>query len=155
MNSFPRLRPSPALALALAALFFALGGSAFALTGKSSPQPRCQTGAVRAIAVVTGDPLHGIQNLPGQFTGQARFFARRFNCAGGPVQVRKLSAGTYAVRFVGLANPSVVATPLSADAVGAAAQPLPDGSFQVTMHAVDTQQNHLPPVDVSFVVVAF
>lgn len=155
MHSILRFRPSPAFAVLLAALFFALGGSAFALTGKSSPQARCQTGAVRGIAVVTGDPLHGIQNLPGQFTGQARFFARRFNCTGGAVQVRKLSAGTYAVRFAGLSKPSVVASPLSSDAVGAAVQALPDGSFQVTMHAPDTQQNHLPPVDVSFVVVAF
>lgn len=155
MRSVLRFRPRPALVLSLAALFFALGGSAFALTGKSSPQQRCQTGAVRGIAVVTGDPLHGIQNLPGQFSGAARFFARRFNCAGGPVQVRKLGAGTYAVRFVGLANASVVASPLSADASGAAVQQLPDGSFQVTLHGTDTPQNHLPPVDVSFVVVAF
>lgn len=150
------MRPSPALVVSVLALFFAIGGSAYALGAvTASPQPRCQPGAVRGIAVVTGDPLHGIQNLPGQFSGAARFFARRFNCGGGPVQVRKLAAGTYAVRFVGLAKPSVVASPLSSEAVGAAVQPLPDGSFQVTMHAASTEQNHLPFVDVSFVVVAF
>ena len=150
------MRPSPALLVSMLALFFAVGGSAYALGASSaSPQPRCQTGAVRGIAVVTGDPLHGIQNLPGQFSGQKRFFARQFNCTGGLVQVRKLGAGTYAVRFAGVSNPSVVASPYSDTAVGAAVKPLPDGSFQVTLHAIDTAQNHLPPVDVGFVVVAF
>jgi len=45
-------RPTPALVISLAALFFALGGTAFAVGSKSAPQARCQTGAVRGIAVV-------------------------------------------------------------------------------------------------------
>src|SRR5262245_27069147 len=113
---------SPSLLVALLALFFALAGTSFAIRSAAKPHLRCKTGAVRGIAVVTGDPKHGIQNMPGEFTGQARFFGRRFNCAGGAVQARKLGAGTYAVRFVGLASPTVTANPLSATASGAAVQ---------------------------------
>ena len=62
-----RLRVSPALVVAGLALLFALGGSAFAIGQRAAvPQQRCQNGAVRAIAVVTGIPGQGIENLPGQ-----------------------------------------------------------------------------------------
>ena len=47
MHRFPR--PSPALFISLLALFFALGGTAFAIGQKSTPQARCQTGAIRAL----------------------------------------------------------------------------------------------------------
>jgi len=74
-------RPSPSLVVAGIALLFALGGSAFAIGQKTAPQPRCQAGAVRAIAVVTGVPGRGIENLPGDFTSNAQAFGRRFNDA--------------------------------------------------------------------------
>ena len=48
--------------------FFALGGTALAVSDAVRPQARCTTGAVRAIAGVTGDPARGIGNLPDRFT---------------------------------------------------------------------------------------
>ena len=64
-----RFRPSPATAIAAAALFFALGGSALALSDAVRPQPRCANGAVRGIAAVTGVAGQGIANIPDQFSG--------------------------------------------------------------------------------------
>ena len=56
---------TPGTAIALVALFFALGGSAFAvgerIQSRSVAQQRCANGAVRGIATVTGiaGPGHG------------------------------------------------------------------------------------------------
>lgn len=100
-----RLRTTPATAIALVALFFALGGSAFAvgerMQAASANQQRCANGAVRGIAVVTGDPARGIQNIPDQFVGTANLFSRRFNCTGRAIQVRRTAIGVYEIRFVG------------------------------------------------------
>ena len=73
-------RPSitPGTVVALIALFFALGGSAYAIgeraQGSAVAQPRCANGAVRGIAVVTGSPSQGIANLPDSFTSAAGLF---------------------------------------------------------------------------------
>ncbi len=68
-----RLSITPGAALGLIALFFALGGSAFAVGERiQSPavaQQRCTNGAVRGIAVVTGNPSAGMANFPDTFTG--------------------------------------------------------------------------------------
>ena len=65
MNHLLRVRrPSPALAISALALFFAVGGSAFAVGQRVAvAQPRCANGAVKAFAYVTGDPTVGIHNL--------------------------------------------------------------------------------------------
>jgi hypothetical protein len=83
-------RPSPAAAIALLALFFALGGSAFAIGQKVKPQPRCQAGAVRGIAIVTGRPNAGISNVPDQFTTDRSYFGFSWNCTGGAVAIRRV-----------------------------------------------------------------
>ena len=61
--SRPRLTTTPGTAIALLALFFALGGSAFAvgerIQSPSVAQQRCANGAVRGFASVTGDPSKG------------------------------------------------------------------------------------------------
>ena len=79
-----RLLPSPALVVAGVALLFALTGSAFALGQKSPPRNRgAQNGAVRALAVVTGVPRQGIENLPDNVHGGPdRRSVARFNCTG-------------------------------------------------------------------------
>ena len=88
---------SPALVLAALALFLAAGGSGYALGHKATaPQPRCAAGAVRGIAVVTGDPLKGIENLSGDYSSAAKLFGYRFNCSGRAVQVRKAPSLTSA-----------------------------------------------------------
>src|SRR5207248_8335495 len=97
-----RLRhPSPALVVALLALFFALGGSAFAISQKVKPQARCQPGAVRGIAFVTGQPSSGIGNVPDQFTTDRSFFGYSWNCTGGTVAVRRVPStpGAYEIGF--------------------------------------------------------
>jgi hypothetical protein len=108
-----RLSLTPGAALGLVAMFFALGGSAFALgdaiTGPTVAQQRCANGAVRGIAVVTGDPSKGIANLPDQFSSAGVLFSRRFNCSGRAIQVRRTGIGVYELRFVGNAAPTAIA----------------------------------------------
>ena len=75
------LRLTPATGVALIALFFALGGSAFAIgTRTAVAQTRCAQGAVRGIAIVQGEPLKGIANMTDQFSASPALFARKFNC---------------------------------------------------------------------------
>jgi hypothetical protein len=108
-----RFSITPGTALALVALFFALGGSAFAvgerIQSPSVAQQRCANGAVRGFASVTGDPSKGMANIPDQFSGANVLFTRKFNCTGKAVQVRRLDIGVYEVRFVGNAGGTVLA----------------------------------------------
>ena len=76
------MRVSPSTILAGAALFFALGGSAVAVTDAVRPQPRCQPGAVRGYIAVNGDPAKGIANIGDAFTSARSEIGARFNCAG-------------------------------------------------------------------------
>lgn len=148
-----RLRLSPALVVAGAALLFALGGSAFAVGQKTAPQPRCQTGAVRAIAVVVGLPQKGIENLPGEYTSDPKAFDRRFNCTGKGVEVKHGPSGQYDVRFPGISGASCLASSMSASAGSVSCQPQPDGSYRVILRGVATLQNELLPQNVPFLVV--
>jgi hypothetical protein len=148
-----RLRLSPALVIAGAALLFALGGSAFAIGQKTAPQPRCQNGAVRAIAVVTGVSGHGIENLPGDYTSDPKAFGRRFNCTGKGVQVKHGPSGQYDVRFPGISGASCLASSMSANAGSISCTPQADGSYRVILRGVVTDNNALPPQNVPFLVV--
>ena len=98
------MRISPSTVLAGAALFFALGGSAIAVTEAVKPQARCQPGAVRGYIAVNGDPAKGIANLPDQFTSAKPEIGARFNCAGAAPQARRVNVGVYEVRFPGNAT---------------------------------------------------
>jgi hypothetical protein len=143
--------PSPATFLASLALFLALGGSAYAvgerLQGPSVAQQRCTNGAVRGIAHVTGNPTMGIANVPGTFTGAGVLFARKFNCTGRAVQVRRVSLGVFEVRFVRNSAPSAVAS-----AIGnayAVVEPVAGGAFRVSVHPAGRDD----PADQPFVIV--
>lgn len=147
-----RFSLSPGTAIALVALFFALGGSAFAIGERvqsaAVAQQRCTNGAVRGFATITGDPNAGIANVPDKFTGAAVLFSRKFNCTGKGVQVRRVDRGVYEVRFVGIAAASAVAS-----AVGDAyanVEPVPGGAFKVTMHPAGRDDK----VDAAFTIVA-
>jgi hypothetical protein len=133
-----RLSITPGTAIALVALFFALGGSAFAvgerIHGPAVAQQRCTNGAVRGIATVTGDPSKGIANVPGQFSGAGILFSRKFNCTGRAVQVRRLEIGVYEVRFVDNAAPSAVATGLGF--FSATVETVSPGTFRVRVQNV-------------------
>ena len=142
-----RFSPSPATILAGAALFFALGGSALALSDATRPQPRCANGAVRAIADVTGEPGKNPANIPDQFTSAKAMFARTFNCAGGGTQVRRVGFGVYEVRFPGNGAQSAL---VSSGAAQATVQALPGGIFRVTLRVPGRDDE----IDTQFAVVA-
>lgn len=149
-----RYRVSPALVVAGVALLFALGGSAFAVGQKTAaPQQRCQNGAVRALAVVTGVPRQGIENLPDTYTANPQAFDRRFNCTGRAVQVKRAGAGQWDVRFGGISGASCLASSLSPQAGSISCQPLADGGYRVSLRGVGTIENTLPPMNVPFLVV--
>ena len=95
------MRVSPSTVIAGAALFFALGGSAVAVTEAVRPQARCQPGAVRGFIAVNGDPQKGIANIGDAFTSARPAVGARFNCAGAAPQARRVNTGVYEVRFPG------------------------------------------------------
>jgi hypothetical protein len=145
-----RIPVTPGTALALVALFFALGGSAFAVgqrvDGMLAPQPRCANGAVRGIAAVRGTSA-GMANIPDAFTGSAAIFSRRFNCTGRATQVRRVEAGVYEVRFVGISGASGVGS-ASGDSI-ATVEPSAGGAFRVTVHPAGRDDR----VDLPFTIV--
>ena len=142
---------NPGTAIAVVALFFALGGSAFAVGERihspSVAQPRCTNGAVRGVAVVTGNPSQGIANVPDRFTSAGSLFGRKFNCTGKAVQVRRVETGVYELRFVGISGASGVGS-ATGDAY-AAVEPAAGGAFKVTMHPAGRDDK----VDLPFTVV--
>jgi hypothetical protein len=141
----------PGTAIAAGALFFALGGSAFAvgerIQSTAASQQRCAQGAIRGIAHVTGG-ASGAANIPGRFSGAKALFARRFNCTGRATQVRRLGIGVYEVRFVGNAAPNAIANGVGA--VQAAAESLGGGTFRVNVYPPGRND----PADLPFVLVA-
>jgi hypothetical protein len=139
MRRLPRVRVTPSAVLSALALFFALGGSAFAFS--HATKPKCPAGGVRAIAIVTGDPAQGIENLPADFSGSAKLFSYRWSCSGAPgtIQVRKSTRDTgtsgyrgFDIRFAGNAGHALLATAGSDGAIAASAFQAPDGSFHVS-----------------------
>lgn len=152
MNRISRLSITPGTAIALVALFFALGGSAFAvgerIQGLSVAQQRCTNGAVRGIAAVTGEPSKGMANIPDQFSSANALFSRKFNCTGKAVQVRRTDIGVYEVRFVGNAAPNVVANGIGL--FSASVESIGGGTFRVRVQNVGRADED----DGAFIVVA-
>ncbi|MBA3400557.1 MAG: hypothetical protein H0U05_01070 [Actinobacteria bacterium] len=142
---------TPGTAIALLALFFALGGSAFAVGERvqraSVAQQRCSNGAVRGIAYVTGNPAMGIANIGGTFTSAGVVFGRKFNCNGKAIQVRRVSLGVFEIRFVG--NPASSAVASGVGNAYAVVDPLPGGLFRVAVHPAGRDD----PADQPFVFV--
>ncbi len=152
MKIHRRLSISPATGIALLALFFALGGSAFAVGERiqslTVAQQRCANGAVRGFATVTGNPSAGIANVPDQFTSNRTLFRQTFNCTGRATQVRRTAAGVFEVRFVGSSSQSATGTGF-ADAY-ATVEPLSPGTFRVIVHPAGRDDK----ADIPFVIVA-
>lgn len=140
MHRLPK--PSPALTVALVALFFALGGSAYAIGSKEfSAQPRCSTGAVRGIALITGAKTDISSLSSTNYTSAPSLFGYRWSCSGKAILVRKdaRAQGGVDVKFVG--NPAGVAVVSSAAngvANGGSVSRQPDGSFLVVMGGSNT-----------------
>jgi hypothetical protein len=144
-----RLSITPGAALGVIALFFALGGSAFAvgdaIQGPSVAQQRCANGAVRGIAAVTGNPSAGMANFPDNFTGAG--FSRKFNCTGKAVQARRVELGVFEVRFAGISGASGLAT--GSGDIYATVQAAPGGVFRVTMHPAGRDDR----IDIAFTII--
>jgi hypothetical protein len=144
---------TPGTGIALIALFFALGGSALAvgerIQSPSVAQQRCANGAVRGIATVTGVASQGMANVPDRFTAAGNLFARKFNCTGKAVQVRRVEAGVFEVRFVGVSGASAVGSAVSDDAY-ATVRNGAGGAFVVTMHPAGRDDR----ADLAFTLVA-
>ncbi|MEP6893200.1 MAG: hypothetical protein ABI927_05415 [Gaiellaceae bacterium] len=141
-----RFRLSPATVIATAALFFALGGSALAISDAMRPQARCANGAVRGIVAVTGG-AGGMANIPDQFSNNKALFTRTFTCTGGAPEVRRISRGVYEVRFPG--NLAASAT-VSGSGAQSWLTPMPGGIFRVGLHVPGRADESESP----FVVVA-
>ena len=135
------MRITPTTVIALLALFFALGGSAVAVTEAVRPQARCAPGAVRGFIAVNGDPTKGIANIGDQYTSARPAVGVRFNCAGAAPQARRVNTGVYEVRFPGNASQVAAASAGGAETTVAA---LGGGVFRVGLwvpgrqDAVDT-----------------
>jgi hypothetical protein len=135
------MRITPTTVIALLALFFALGGSAVAVTEAVMPQARCAPGAVRGFIAVNGDPTKGIANIGDQYTSARPAVGVRFNCAGAAPQARRVNTGVYEVRFAGNGAQVALASAGAAETTVAA---LGGGVFRVSLwvpgrqDAVDT-----------------
>ena len=135
------MRITPTTVIALLALFFALGGSAVAVTEAVRPQARCAPGAVRGFIAVNGDPTKGIANIGDQYTSARPAVGVRFNCAGAAPQARRVNTGVYEVRFPGNGAQVALASAGAAETTVAA---LGGGVFRVSLwvpgrqDAVDT-----------------
>jgi hypothetical protein len=140
-----RLSLTPSSVIAGAALFFALGGSALAVSEAVKPQARCANGAVRGFASVTGEPTKGIANLGDQFTASKAVFAQSFNCVGKGTQVRRADGGVFEVRFVANTTQVATVTPAGGEAN---VQSLGGGTFRITLRDGNA------PLDVPFMIVA-
>jgi len=148
-----KFRPSPSLVVAALALFFAVGGSAFAVVGRTEvAQPRCAPGAVRGIAYVTGDPKKGMPNMPDTFSTASVLFGYRWNCSGGAIAVQKNGNG-FDVKFSGNTATLGLGTAVVPDGGAVAVTRNPDGSFHVAPAGDVTNANFRFRNDTPFVVV--
>jgi hypothetical protein len=158
MRHRSRFGPSLLLVGSLA-LFLVLGGTAFAL-GKGSAaakpvyQQRCQTGAVKAIVIVTGSASAGVGNIPDTFTTDPSVFRVRWSCvAKTTFQVRRVDRGIYDVRLVGNTAGTAIVTSFG-DARGVGAIRQADGSFRVTLTGVRPGGDY-GGLDNAFTLIAF
>jgi hypothetical protein len=149
-----KLRPSPALVVAGLALFFAIGGSAFAVVGRTeAAQPRCAPGAIRGIAYVTGNPLKGMPNMPDTFSTAGNLFGYRWNCSGGAISVRKNGNG-FDVKFARNGATLGLGTAAVPDGGAIAVTRNADGSLHVAPAGDVPNANFRFRNDMPFVVVA-
>lgn len=151
-------KPTPALVISLVALFFALGGTAFAVSSSSAPQVRCAPGAVRGIAVVSGD-INGLSNVSPTYTSSASQFSYRWSCSGGAVRIRKpADFPGIEVQFVGNPATNALVSPTSkGEANALSVTRAPDGGFLVAMAGAPSANpgSFQPLNNVPFTIVLF
>ncbi len=86
-----RLMPSPAMVVAGAALFAALGGTSYAALSSSGAGGCSSSGKLKGSVLVNGHTSfsHKFVKVSG------------FNCSGKAIQAKRIALGHYEVRFVG------------------------------------------------------
>jgi hypothetical protein len=99
---------TPPMAVAMFALFLALGGSALAVQSAARPVTVCGNGSVKAIASVDTDQYSG--PFPRQFSSAAQNFKVRWQCNGRSPEVREADNAAFQIRFPGINVRSAVAT---------------------------------------------
>jgi hypothetical protein len=144
-----------ATTLSLVAVFFALGGSAFAFTAASKPAfvAKCGPGAIEASATVVGN-IKGLANVPDTYTTDKTIFLKTFVCRGAPVQIRRVDLGIYDVRFPGNPAASAVVSGL-AETASSVTPRQADGSFRVSVFVTGTDKGVLLHRDLAFSILAF
>ena len=135
------------IALALLGILVSRGGSATAR--------RCVASQAKAFAAIRDDPTFLVGTIPSSFTGDARYFTRRFNCLGLSAQVRRVGLGLYDVRFPGLRPGVVLATAISEEAVSASVHPLTDGVVRVALRGPLAGSDVASRRDVAFSLVVY
>ena len=71
--------------------------------------PRSHSSAARTAPYAGSRPSQaiasqGIANFPDKFSSANNLFSRKFNCTGRAVQARRVEAGVFEVRFVGISG---------------------------------------------------
>jgi hypothetical protein len=126
-----------------------------AVTTRSDSALRCPTGSAVGFASIEPEPPFLVGTIPSRFTGNARYFSRRFNCRSRSVQVRRLDLGVYEVRFPELQPRTVVATATSDEGVAASAMPVSDGTVRITLRGPLSGRDVASLRDVPFSIVVF
>ena len=141
--------------LSLVAVFFALGGSAFAFSAASKPAfvTKCGPGAIEPSATVVGTNK-GLANVPDTYTSDKSIFSKSFTCRGGDVQIKRVDVGLYDVRFLGNPAGSAVVSGLAETATSASPKQA-DSSFRVSVFVTGTDQGVLLHRDLAFSILAF
>lgn len=121
--------------LLLAVAVFGVLGVSLAFGGSSVQEsaPPCRFGRVQGFMSIRADPAYLVGTIPSRFTGQARYFSRRYNCKGYDVHIRRVDTGIYDVQFVGLGFRLALTTAISQEGVAASVQPLPDSTYRVAL----------------------
>jgi hypothetical protein len=99
-------------------------------------QKACSDGAVKGYAIVNGDT-----EFPAEYTSEAGRIPKKFNCTGGAVEAKRISAGNYRVRFGGNAAAIAVSNsygPGSFDEYVSVNQE-ESGEWEVVIHNSDGQ----------------
>jgi hypothetical protein len=86
---------------------------------------------VKGFAYVTGDPSVGIQNMGESFSGNARLFGARFDCAGAAVLVRR-DRDMFVIKFNGITGRTALVSGIGANPQTMTVTALPDGSYRIT-----------------------
>ena len=120
-------RISPAMVVAAAALFVALGGSALGVRSQGA-RLGCTTGAAKAYVTIDVDHFAG--SFPQSFSSDAKLFSRRYSCNGRAPEARTVG-GVVQVRFPGLARGAPVVSALTNAGGTASVSVTPEGIYRV------------------------